>query len=89
MNWDDLNKCRENDDEIKAQISLLSSLVREASTTPNIDMEDLESVRDRMGDTLRQGEFWLEQGNLPRFLYDLHDLVSWVSKLLESSKNKS
>jgi|TARA_B110000196_G_scaffold225984_1_gene194819 hypothetical protein len=89
MNWDDLNKHDGNADKIKFHISRLSSLVKEASTLPNIEIGDLEAVRDRMGDTLKQGEFWLEQSNLSRFLYDLQDLAKWVSKLIESAKNKS
>ena len=89
MNWEDLDKCRKNNDKIKSRISELSQLITTASLTPSIQIEDLESVRDRMSVTLKQGEFWLEQGNVDRYIYDLDDLLCWAREKINSSEEIS
>lgn len=77
----------ENDRAIRLKVEELSSVVRNATSFSDIELG--EAIHDRMGDTLKQGEFWLKQGNPSRFLYDLEDLICWIKKLVESHKNKS
>jgi hypothetical protein len=44
------------------------------STSP----EDLDLIKQKMKDTIEQGNFWIKQKNPKRFLYELENLYKWA-----------
>jgi hypothetical protein len=51
-------------------------------------LEELEEVHAKMGMLLDQGNFWLEQRNSKRFIYDLENVVFYLVDFLEEKDGK-
>lgn len=81
MDFEEFTKWELNDKRIKNHLRDIQELLSIA--TKKLDIEDLESIQDRMHLTLKQGLFWLEQKNIDRFIYDLERLSDSICEVLE------
>ena len=67
--------------EVKAQILLLQAKIHsllDKSVNSSTKPEDLRAIKEKMIDTIEQGDFWIEQKNPKRFLYELENLYTWA-----------
>lgn len=81
MDFKAFNKWHKTDKKIKGHLHDLSELLSLA--TERLDIAELESIQEKMGLTLEQGNFWLEQNNIDRFVYDLEGLSDSICELIE------
>lgn len=44
------------------------------------ELEDLELIQNKLGETIEQLTFWFEQNNEERFFYELKQHLQWMLK---------
>ena len=42
------------------------------------EVEDLELIQEKLGETIEQLTFWFDQNNEERFFYELKQYLQWV-----------
>ena len=67
---------------LQAKIHKLMNSSIDSSTSS----KDLDLIKKKMEDTIEQGQFWIEQKNPKRFLYELENLYAWAK---ERNSNES
>jgi hypothetical protein len=88
----DLNLLKEwgkRNDKIKQLTSDLNFLIEETLEHPSFNLEELQDVHKKMGILLEQGQFWLEQKNAKRFIYDLEDFVFYLVDFLDKKDKET
>ena len=76
MNYEDLEKWKGQDSEIKDLTQKLHHLVD--NCLGNMGIEEMEVIQKRMGGLIEQGMFWMKGGNSTRFAYDLRQFCLWL-----------
>ena len=83
MDFNLLKEWSERNDVIKQLTSDLNFLIEETCNHTECSLEELQEVHAKMGMLLEQGNFWLEQRNPKRFIYDLENVVFYLVDFLE------
>jgi hypothetical protein len=65
---------------IKKLVAVNRVIAKDILENPLFEVEDLERVQARMDDLIDQLQFWTEQDNKERFLYELKDYINWILK---------
>ena len=81
MNYDAFDNWHSNDKEIRGCLSDIEGLLLIA--TDKLEIQELDSIKEKMELTLEQGMFWLKQNNIDRFIYDLKALSDSICEILE------
>ncbi len=75
MKW---NKQEAQQEYLKKLVSVNKLIAEDMLKNPAFQVEDLEEVQARMDDLISQLQFWTEQDNKERFIYELKDYINWV-----------
>lgn len=75
MSW---NKEKAQEEYLKNLVSVNKLIAEDLIKNPSFKIEDLERVQARMDTLISQLEFWIEQDNKERFIYELKDYINWV-----------
>ena len=75
MKW---NKQKAQEAYLKKLVSANKLIAEDMLKNPAFEVEDLEEVQARMDDLISQLQFWTEQDNKERFIYELKGYINWV-----------
>ena len=76
MSYEDLEKWKEQDNEIVILTKNLNHLIEKC--LGNMGIEEYETIQGRMEVLIEQGMFWIKENNSQRFAYDLRQFTSWL-----------
>tara|TARA_R100000808_G_C2140639_1_gene148456 strand:+ start:274 stop:528 length:255 start_codon:yes stop_codon:yes gene_type:complete len=60
---------------IDLQAEITEKVDKYVSLNDNVSV--LDEVKEKMGNMIEQGRFWIEQQNPERFVYDLRQFLIW------------
>lgn len=65
-------------DYIKNLVEANKLIAEDILSNPSFSVEELEEIRDKMSSLIEQLEFWAEQDNFNRFMYELKEYLNWI-----------
>ena len=65
-------------DYIKNLVEANKLIAEDILSNPSFSVEELEEIRDKMSSLIEQLEFWAEQNNSNRFMYELKEYLNWI-----------
>lgn len=63
---------------IKNLVEANKLIAEDILNNPSFDIEDLELIQAKMSSLIEQLEFWAEQDNSNRFVYELKEYLNWI-----------
>ena len=63
---------------IKNLVEVNKLIAEDILSNPSFNVEELEEIRDKMSSLIEQLEFWAEQDNSNRFMYELKEYLNWI-----------
>ena len=69
---------QKNTNYIKNLVEVNKLIAEDILSNPSFNVEELEEIRDKMSSLIEQLEFWAEQDNSNRFMYELKEFLNWI-----------
>ena len=78
-----MKEFQQDKDEITTLTAQLHTIIDHAVEEDYFGVEELNAIQNQMSTLIKQGMFWLKQGNQERFIYDLKECLKWLINYVE------